>query len=296
VDAFATFLARYGHRGTREIELGSPRWREDPTPLLAMLRNVLDGADERASSGSVVARREAAEEALDRHMRGRMSRWVARRLARRISYYAALRENTRHWHSLAFAAVRSKVQAIEQQLIADGRLKCTDDIWFLHWDEILDLEAGRAAWRHVEDRVRRRRLRHLRRGRQAPLTYNLALDEVTQGSLRLDGSCASPGRAEGRARLVTDPAIDGRLEPGEVLVAPFTDPTWTPLFLNASAIVVETGSYLSHAGTIARELGIPCLVDVRGVMDRVSNGQRLSIDATAGHVLLLESATEGAAT
>jgi len=292
VEALAAFMDRYGHRGTREIELASPRWREDPTPLFAMIRNVLRDTASTPSLDSE-GRRRAAEAVLETHLPGRLPRALVRYLCRRVAYFAGLRENTRHWHALGFATVRQKIQAVEQQLIADGRLKCADDVYYLHWDEILELQAGRSAWRHVEDRIRRRRIRHQRRSRQSPpLGFNIDVEPAHQGSLRLSGQCGSPGCAEGRARLMNDPAIDGLLVPGEILVAPFTDPTWTPLFLNASAVVVETGSYLSHAGTIARELGIPCLVDVAGVMDTLHNGQRLRVDATAGSVLLLDGPEE----
>jgi pyruvate,water dikinase len=291
VEALAAFMARYGHRGTREIELSSARWREDPTPLFAMLRNLLRGHDGDARANRPDARRAQAHAALRREMPNPFARAIAERLASRIAYYAALRENTRHWHSLGFATLRSRVLAIEQQLLADGRLKCPDDVFYLHWDEVVELREGRIGWRHVEDRIRTRRRRHQLRARKSPpLSYNFALTGTAQGSVRLTGACASPGRATGRARLIEDPAADGRLEPGDVLVAPYTDPTWTPLFLHASAVVVETGSYLSHAGTIARELGIPCLVDVAGVIDAVRDGLTLDVDATAGSVLVVDTA------
>jgi len=291
VEALASFMSRYGHRGTREIELASPRWREDPTPLFAMVRNILkDSRAEAPPRATAAERRGTALAEIDARIGSRTKRALIRYVSRRIAYYASLRENTRHWHALGFATARAKIQAIEQQLIADGQLKCADDIYFLLWPEIVDLRAGRIAWRHVEDRIRRRRIRHQRRARQRPpLAFNMEVDEGAPGNLRLAGQCASPGLAEGTARVITDPAIDGVLAPGDVLVAPFTDPTWTPLFLNASAVVVETGSYLSHAGTIARELGIPCLVDVSGVMDIIADGARVKVDATAGNVLLLDS-------
>lgn len=290
VEALGAFMARYGHRGTREIEFASPRWREDPTALFAMLRNLLrDGAATNPGQDAG-SRRAAALTALERQMRGPLSRLTARYLAARTAYYAAMRENTRHWHSLGFATVRRRLLVIEQQLIADGRLKCPEDIFFLMWDEVVGLREGRLSWRHVEDRIRTRRLRHQERSRKAPpLGFNVPVEPPAQGNLRLDGTCASPGRAGGRARVIVDPAADGRLEPGDILVAPFTDPTWTPLFLNAAAVVVETGSYLSHAGTIARELGIPCIVDVAGLVDAVRDGQSIEVDATGGSVLLLDA-------
>jgi pyruvate,water dikinase len=284
------FMGRYGHRGTREIELAAPRWREDPTALFAMIANLLGDAPMRRSTAE--QRRTAAAAALETHLPNRLRRALVHYVAGRIRYFAALRENTRHWHPLAFATVRAKILSLERQMMVTGELKCADDIFFLHWDEIQDLLQGRLAWRHVDDRVRVRRIRHLRRCRaKPPLAFNLDVEQTPPGQVRLLGRCASPGCVEGKARIIRDPAADGEIKLGDVLVAPYTDPSWTPLFLNASAVVVETGSYLSHAGTIARELGIPCVVDANGLLDTVEEGQLLRVDATAGTIMLLDSDT-----
>jgi pyruvate,water dikinase len=103
----------------------------------------------------------------------------------------------------------------------------------------------------------------------------------------LPGQSASPGRYEGRARVILDPSVDAELLPGEVLVAPYTDPAWTPLFLTAGAAVVEIGSYLSHAGTVAREFGMPCVVDVSEATQRIRSGDRIAVDGDAGSVRIL---------
>src|SRR5207244_11451714 len=109
---------------------------------------------------------------------------------------------------------------------------------------------------------------------------------------RLEGQSASPGRYTGVARVILDPSADLTLRPGEVLVAPYTDPAWTPLFLIAGAAVVEVGSYLSHAGTVAREYGLPCVVDVTGATGLIRNGERVAVDGDRGIVRLLSAAEE----
>jgi pyruvate,water dikinase len=83
-----------------------------------------------------------------------------------------------------------------------------------------------------------------------------------------------------------DPSIDVELKPGEILVAPYTDPAWTPLFLTAGAAVIEVGSYLSHAGTIAREFGMPCIVDVSDCTKRIHSGLKVEVDGDHGLVRL----------
>lgn len=288
VASLEAFIADYGHRGTREVELAAPRWQEDPTPLFVMIRNLLREGFTEPLSIQARIRHDRAQSALEAALPGRFKRSIAHWLIRRIRYYAALRENTRHYTMLAFATVRTKILALEQQLLAQGSLKCADDIFYLTWDEVAALQTSKPDRSQLQSLVRRRRLTHMRRNRtQPPLTINIEYRAAQRGVGVLTGQCASPGIAEGTVRLVLDPATDGEIKGGEILVAPYTDPAWTPLFLGAAAVVVETGSYLSHAGTIARELGIPCLVDVAGVMTSLRNGQRLCVDATQGKAFLL---------
>lgn len=92
--------------------------------------------------------------------------------------------------------------------------------------------------------------------------------------------------------MIFDPALDATLEPGEVLVAPYTDPAWTPLFLTAGAAVVEVGSFLSHAGTVAREFGMPCVVDVEDCTRRIQTGDLLDVDGSRGVITILPAIDE----
>ncbi len=103
----------------------------------------------------------------------------------------------------------------------------------------------------------------------------------------LTGIPGCPGRATGRARVVLDPADPTALEPGDVLVAPITDPAWTPLFVPAAAVVVDVGAQVSHAVIVSRELGIPCVVSVTSATRRVPDGALVEVDGTAGTVTLL---------
>ena len=103
----------------------------------------------------------------------------------------------------------------------------------------------------------------------------------------LVGNAGSSGVARGRARIVMDPADALNLEPGDVLVAPLTDPAWTPLFLPAAAVVVNVGALMSHAIIVSRELGIPCVVAVEGATERIPEGAMVEVDGTAGTVTLL---------
>jgi len=104
---------------------------------------------------------------------------------------------------------------------------------------------------------------------------------------QLLGVPGAPGRAVGRARVVTDPGDPRGLEPGDVLVAPVTDPAWTPLFVPAAAVVVDVGAQVSHAVIVSRELGIPCVVSVKDATRRIVDGTMLLVDGDAGTVTVL---------
>ncbi|CQR74949.1 Chondramide synthase cmdD [Sporomusa ovata DSM 2662] len=102
----------------------------------------------------------------------------------------------------------------------------------------------------------------------------------------LEGVGAAAGKATGTARLINHPGEGNKLQPGEVLVTPSTDPGWTPLFLKACAVIMETGGYISHGAIIAREYGIPTVINVPGVMKVIQDGQIVTVDGDEGRVIL----------
>ncbi|TWH51846.1 pyruvate,water dikinase [Sporomusa sp. KB1] len=102
----------------------------------------------------------------------------------------------------------------------------------------------------------------------------------------LQGVGAAADKATGTARLINHPGEGNKLQPGEVLVTPSTDPGWTPLFLKACAVIMETGGYISHGAIIAREYGIPTVINVPGVMKAIQDGQIVTVDGDEGRVIL----------
>jgi len=296
------FLAKNGHRAIKEFELRSPRWEENPAVVLGMVRNYLLIETEPSIHEKKAAETRAA---LIDDLRARLQplpleRAFGLRLrlilfaAERVRYFLKMRENSRFYYIMGFGVARKKVLRIERELMRQGKLKCKDDIFFLQVNELDRLQAGRLGWLDVEDRIRERRIEHIRLCKMGPpKTIGIELPEkyapATQheGATLLQGQAASPGAYEGRARVILDPSIDVELKPGEVLVAPYTDPAWTPLFLTAGAAVVEVGSYLSHAGTVAREFGMPCVVDVAEATQKIRNGDRVAVDGNLGSVRIL---------
>jgi pyruvate,water dikinase len=306
--AFETFLGTHGHRTTRELELASARWHEAPHTVLAMVRNqiVAKTANDNArpEGPNHTQRREALAQRLRDALDGRpleralgVRARVLNALIATTGYYAKLRENTRYYHIMVVDVVREKVLGQATALLERGMLTHRDDAFFLTAWELDELAASRTADEvsapDIHKIIERRRAKHRHNtGQGAPKTLGFELpapsasgNSVADGILT--GHVASPGQCRGRARVMLDPSKDANLEPGEILVAPYTDPAWTPLFLTAGAAVVEVGSYLSHAGTVARELGLPCIVDVDQCTRRIRTGDLLEVDAHRGEIRIL---------
>lgn len=296
--ALDRFLEINGHRALKEFEIRSVRWEEDPSPVLGMIRNYLLIESDPADQDRKTA---AARTALNEELRGRLG--VRYRLlayaAERVRYFFKQRENSRFYHIMVFNVIRKKVMRMEATLQREGKLRCKDDIFFLRLEELAALQAGRLGWLDMEDRIRERRIEHIRLSKLGPpktigfeLPRKHPVGQAMAGATLLGGQTASPGRYEGIARVILDPSLDAELKPGEVLVAPYTDPAWTPLFLTAGAAVVEIGSYLSHAGTVAREFGLPCVVDVAEATERIRNGDRITVDGDTGSVHVFSAIPE----
>jgi pyruvate,water dikinase len=115
----------------------------------------------------------------------------------------------------------------------------------------------------------------------------LAPDDLTAGE-QLRGMGVSPGKVEGRARVILDPRVDSHIEPGEIPVAPVTDAGWTPLFINAAGLVVDIGGLLSHGSVVAREYGLPAVVGATGATKQIKTGDRIYLDGSSGVVVKLD--------
>jgi phosphohistidine swiveling domain-containing protein len=291
----AAFLDAYGHRGVAEVDLGVPRWDEDPAPVFAMIANCLRVTDpEQAPDRRFARAAEAAEATLGdlvararrrRPVRGRIAGFLLRR-ARRL---AGLREAGKFAGLYPLREMRRQLLLVGGELAADGRLERPDDIMFMTLDEahaavhddadLRDLVAGRRA-------VHRRELRR-RAVPVALLSDGTDVEAVLPAPPEVDGVLrgvgASAGRVTGPARVVHDPAT-ARVEPGDILVAATTDPGWTPLFLTAGALVTETGAVMAHGPTVAREYGIPAVICVPGATERIVTGRLVTVDGAAGTV------------
>ena len=280
----------------------------NPAQVLGMVRNyMLVDSDPSGHEEEVNRVRARLEGEIRRELekcpfeRALRLRWrLIRYVVGRARYFTKQRENSRFYHIMAFYIVRKKILKAEAALMSRGKLKCKGDIFFLDRHELRRLQAGQLDWLDVEDRIRDRRIEHIRLSKMVPpKTIGVIIKKKPEAEETADddtstllGQSASPGNYEGIAHVIMDPSIDIELKPGEILVAPYTDPAWTPLFLTAGAAVVEVGSYLSHAGTVAREFGMPCVVDVSDCTRRIHSGVKVKVNGDQG-VVRIEPEDEG---
>ncbi|MDQ5809353.1 MAG: PEP-utilizing enzyme, partial [Actinomycetota bacterium] len=290
----ADFLRTYGHRGVAEIDLGLPRWSEDPTYVTGVLANYLR-LDNPGLAPDVQFRRAARQaEEMVADLTGRAARKGRLRGAlvgfflRRTRALLGLREMPKFCIILLFARVRSLLWPVGEELARAGHLENAGDIFFVSLPEAHAALAGEdlrpvvRERRAVYDREVQRR--HLPRillsdGTEPTVEAGTAADDG------LSGTPASGGVVAGAANVILDPA-GARLEPGEILVAPSTDPGWTPLFLTAGGLVMEMGGAMSHGAVVAREYGIPAVVGVPDATERIATGQRITVDGSAGRITL----------
>ncbi|MBC7251997.1 MAG: hypothetical protein H5T62_17185 [Anaerolineae bacterium] len=300
------FLAEHGHSSQQEFELMTPRWRDDPTPVLSMLQSQVRAAGDIEAEDQVAVRQRATHIMRSRLLRGLERlipwRWTLFALALHWSQeYSVLRENMKYAFVLAYGHLREDYLALAARLVKAGRLDAAEDIFFLRAEELTGLVDGSLGVSAVRDLIASRRREHElhlstdapsaveehggeHRRQQAPQTEQGPTGQV------LPGLAASPGRITARARVMFDPAEAASLQKGEVLVAPATNPAWSPLFLTAGALVTEIGGLLSHGAIVAREYGLPAVLNVKDATKIIRTGQLLTVDGEQGLVYIEDGA------
>lgn len=330
------YLQRWGDRMPGELQLERQTYRDDPLPLLQVLRE-MSGAQSGVSSPA--EDREARSEGLLRRLqvggddsercphqasptavgeakfRGGLVRSLARRMAFRFllgrtRYHLRWREEMRLARGQVFAIARRVFVALGRALANQGVLVHHEDIHYLDVAEVRSLLRGTAATGDVQAVVAARRAAYdgYRAGGAPPSRFETqgpvaAYQRVSRppagendradGRLCLQGTGVSPGRAEGLAVLAQDPWSTS-VPRGSILVARTTDPGWMPLFLAAAGLLVERGSLLSHSAILARELGLPAIVGIPDMLERLATGDRVEIDGSTGEVWVSRApSTEG---
>jgi rifampicin phosphotransferase len=303
--ALERFLERYGHRGRYEYDWALPRYQEAPGPILQAVRAHL-AAPPAAGRGPTPDQQADAAAAAWRGVEAGVSvwqRWTTvrrmRRSIRRIKQYYLWREEVRSDLVRVVSALRRWHLVLAARFVERGWIDRRDDYFLLRLSEVAALVRGHAAPASARQRVTERvaeQARHaalamplLMRASELPsLLRTAGLSGGSHDGRELAGQAVSVGCVEGEVVVVRDPGDFGRMKRGAILVAPATDPSWTPLFTLAAGVIVEVGGVLSHASTIAREYGLPALANVRHATKRLKTGERVRLDAAQGLVLRLQ--------
>lgn len=290
------FLEKYGDRCSQEIELSVSRWREKPSFVISMVANYLDSGV--SSPVETIEeqrriRRETTERILKKLSRNPFEKWLFKIILGKIQEFIVIRENLKTTWVRGISAMRFLYLTIAEKLVEKGMLENRDDIFYLKMIEVSDIIAGNLKKGQFRDWIEERK-------KEKEVCEHLEVPEVIVGEPppigelgytivpkdTLEGMGVSCGIVTGRARVVFDPSECLEFEEGEILVAPVTDPGWTPLFVTAGGLVMELGGTLSHGVIIAREYGIPAVVGVKNATKIIKTGQSVTVDGSNGVVYI----------
>jgi phosphohistidine swiveling domain-containing protein len=305
---FERFLAKYGHRGRYEYDWSLPRYGEDPTALLLALRAHAAAAPEDDSSAPGAHEQQAADAwaAFAAHLTPwqRLTTGPAvRRGIRTIKQYYVWREHVRSDVARVLTVLRAWHLVLADRFVERGWLDRRDDYFNLEFGEIAGVLGGRLESGSLR-RIAAERAAALEgwSGYRMPLLMRaselpglILAPDVEDGADEpgdLTGQPVSGGWVEAEVVVVRDPGDFSRMTRGAILVAPATDPSWTPLFTLASGVIVEVGGVLSHASTIAREYGLPAIANVKRATTRLRTGERVRLDANRGLIQRVQPALQ----
>ncbi|MDH3679641.1 MAG: PEP-utilizing enzyme [Acidimicrobiia bacterium] len=300
VDRFQVFLEQYGSRGPNEWDTAFDTWETDPALALTMVDRMFAADD---SHDPVRQHRRLAEDAAEAEAKAlaelpRLARWPFRKILAAARLYSRSRERTKTTVIRAIHGARLRAMELDRRLVERSGGQ-RGDLWFVLDGEMDDYVADPGSFASVIEgrRAQRRRLAE----REPPFFFSGSQPPLSRWKLRtetreplpvgelLTGLPGCPGIARGRARIVTEAADPRGLQPGDVLIAPLTDPAWTPLFVPVEAVVVDVGAIMSHAVIVSRELGIPCVVSATDATKRIADGALVEVDGTAGTVRVIEA-------
>ena len=304
VEQFDDFLYHYGCRGPNEWEARSPTWETEPDLALAAIDRM------RLSDESQAPAAQNAERAAEREALGaEIAAMIEGDPETHGQFLAALhsatvfmpgRERTKTNCIKLVHEFRVAMHEIGHRCVADGTMNSHQDFGLMTRPELLDFVNGRTMV-PLSELQRRADLMAVVADLQEPFLFHggrpdmstyprrdaVEVEPVQAGEV-MPGVPGCPGTYRGTARVVLDSHDPTALAPGDILVAPITDPSWTPLFVPAGAVVVDVGAPLSHAIIVSRELGIPCVVSVTGATKRIPDGATIEVDGDTGKVTVLD--------
>ena len=297
-DAIRSFLDKYGMRCAGEIDITRPRWSERPTTLVPVIlgnvKNFEPGAGEQRFEQGRQEALSKEQELLKRlrvlpggEQKAEETKWKIDRVRTFIGY----REYPKYGMVSRYFVYKQALLEEAERLVHSHVLGEKEDIFYLTFEELHDV----VRTNHVDDQLVGQRKEAFRsyQALTAPRVFT-SDGEVIGGAYRRDDSPAgalvglpvSAGTIEGRARIILDMA-EADLEPGDILVTAYTDPSWTPLFVSIRGLVTEVGGLMTHGAVIAREYGLPAVVGVENATKLIKDGQQIRVRGTEGYVEIL---------
>lgn len=302
LQSFQPFLDRYGMRCPGEIDVTQTRWRENPTSLLAAMLGHIQSTEpgehrDKFKTGELEG--EKATREIITSLKGKPMGFLKGKIMSRIIQVfrtmMALREHPKFMIIQCFWIYKKAILEEGKDLVSKGLLKEEEDVYYLKLSELASILEG-SFHEDVANLIEKRREEYRENCHLVPPRVITSEGEIIKGTKRVEnlpqgalpGSPVSPGVIEGNARVVLNPE-EGKLEKGDILVAPFTDPGWTPLFISAKGLVMEVGGLMTHGAVVAREYGIPAVVGVENATKAIRDGQRIRVHGDLGYVEILES-------
>lgn len=272
---FAHYLDRHGHRAVRELELRQKEWAADPAPLIGSLQSGLRARLKFDAPHRPAARPHAVAQGHP----------IIRRLLPLAHAAIRTREHTKSALVAVTTAFKHAYRALGSQLTEEGCLPDPDAVFFLTHQELGELLGGRRELSDVA--VSRRKVIDYQMPLHFPEVFRdrpepLGLEPVTTGDGALVGKPVSRGKVTGRARVVETLEQAAALEAGEILIAPITDVGWTPYFSLIAGLATDVGSAVSHGAVVAREYGLPAVVNLRVATTSIQTGDMVTLDGDRG--------------
>lgn len=294
------YLDRYGFRCMNELKLEEPTLKDRPAFLFTMIKNYLGqpDLDVEALDRREREKRQSAERVLDQKL-GPLRRWRYRWWLKQARKAVKNRENMRFSRTRTYGLLRELLNALGRRLAERKLLADWHDVYYLHIDEAFGFIDGTTVTTDLEGvvAVRKREFERWRANPDLPdrITTTGAVHVNALGAPpaaagtgnALKGTPCCPGVVTGKVRVIRSAKDDLTLR-GEILVAARTDPGWVPLYPSASGLLIERGSLLSHSAIVARELGLPTIVNIPDLCRRLQDGMTVTMDAGAGTVSIHE--------
>jgi pyruvate,water dikinase len=294
--AWDDFMNLHGHHCRGEILLFNPRWYETPDYILSIVKSYIEAADKHNPPNDLnkkITQREQLLHDTLKKLRNPLKRFLLKHAVLKARKALIFREDVKSEIVRLISRGREALLQLGHRLTADQILESPDDIFFLTFQELPAVVDNTADF-DIRQTVQNRRLEYEKNkslspppvvvGRFDPDKY--VPPEIDTNATVLRGISTSPGTVTGPARVILRSDDRQHVLPGEILVAPFTDPGWTPYFVTAAGVVMDQGGLLSHGSIIAREFGIPAVVNVGHATKIIKTGQKIHLDANQGVVTI----------